>query len=67
MKYHKQSGDAERLTSAETQRGSIIRDSFMMRSFLANGTDERRADSAARLHLDVFSKRMGAKTMMERR
>lgn len=50
----------------ETERGSIIRDLFMMRSVLPNATGESGADSAARLHRD-FPKWMGGKTMMERR
>lgn len=55
MKYRKQSGEAESFLSAETERGSIIRDLFMMHSVLPNATaGESRADSAAQLHPDFF-------------
>lgn len=59
MKYRKQSGHAERTPSAETERGSIICDLFMMRSALPNVTGASRADSAVRLRLD-FSKMDGS-------
>lgn len=59
MKYRKQSGHAERSPSAETERGSIICDLFMMRSALPNVTGASRADSAVRLRLD-FSKMDGS-------
>lgn len=59
MKYRKQSGHAERTLSAETERGSIICDLFMMRSALPNVTGASRADSAVRLRLD-FSKMDGS-------
>lgn len=59
VKHREQSGHAEGTLSAETERGSIIRDLFMMRSALPNVTGASRADSAVRLRLD-FSKTDGS-------
>lgn len=59
MKYRKQSGHAEISLSAERERGSIIRDLFMMRSVLPNVAGSSRADSAVRLRPD-FSEMDGS-------